>query len=1045
MKRNLFFAFVLLFTMMSSIFAQVSTITGTVTSKEDGASLPGVNVLVKGTHQGTVTDANGKYSIALTKENAVLQFSFIGYLTQEFPVSGTSTIDVVLSMDVLGLEEVVVTGYGTQKKENLTGAVEVVSSETLENRPVANVAQAIQGVVPNLNISNTNLGGEPGATQSWNIRGVGSLTGNDSPYFLVDGVPMSINNVNPEDIESVTVLKDAAASAIYGSRAPYGVVLITTKKGKKNEGVSFTYTNNFAWSKPTIIPKQQNSRDFVDYYNDGFKNAGMAPYFDDEWIQRIEDHQAGLLPEAIVNPDDNTRYLSQANNDWMDIYYNHYAFRQKHDFSLKGGGENTTYYVSAGIYDQGGQLRWGDEYYKRYNITANISSKVTDWLKFDFSTKYTRGDIQNPQAWAGYGYSVMWHQLSRQWPTSALYNEHGDIIDFTTLLFAEGGKIRTLSNDSWTTLAAELEPVKGWVTRATYNFNIYSSTRMDHRKQVFGTRADGTKYSAAYPLTEYRETFGNNIYQMFNVTSSYSRSIGEHNLFLMLGYEQELQQNSGLWGYKKALVTDAVPSISTATGDSYIDDSKSHWATQGVFGRFTYNFKGKYLFEFNARYDGSSRFASGKRHGFFPSGSVGYHLSKEGFWDPISNIINDFKIRASYGSLGNQNVPNYLYVNILPVRTNLSWIMGGSRPVYTLAPGLISPSLTWETSTTTDIGLDAAFLNRRLSLVFDYYDRVTSNMFGPAESLPSVLGTSPPQENNAKLGTKGFEVSLKWADKIGSDLRYNVRFTLANSVSTVLEYSNPTKYLGNWREGEEIGEIWGLTSGGFFQDDSEVDDWADQSLFYKRWQAGDMKYVDTDGDGEITRGDWTEESHGDYSIIGNNSPKYAYGITGGLTWKGLDLNIFLQGVAKRDIMFSRYTNVFWGFRGNMWQNSMYQEHLDYWRPADYEGRLGPNTDAYYPRNYISGEHLKNTQPQTKYLQNGAYMRLKNLQIGYTLKSDWTKKVAIQRARIYFSGENLLTFTKLSKLFDPEALGGGWGSGKIYPLAKLYSLGVNITF
>ena len=1045
MKKKLTIAFLLLFT-IGSIFAQERTISGTVTSKADGASVPGVNVLIQGTMKGTITDADGKYSIIVSEQDAVLQFSFIGYLTQQISTSGQTTIDVGFSEDVLGLEEVVITGYGTQKKENLTGAVEVVTSEVLENRPVANVAQAIQGVVPNLNISNTNLGGEPGATQDWNIRGVGSLTGNDSPYFLVDGVPMSINNVNPEDIESVTVLKDAAASAIYGSRAPYGVVLITTKKGKRNEGVSFTYSNNFSWSKPTIIPKQQNSRDFADYYNDGFKNAGMAPYFNDEWIQRIEDHQAGLIPEAIVNPDDETRYLSQANNDWMDIYYNNWAGRQKHDFSVKGGGENTTYYISAGTYAQDGQLKWGDEYYKRYNITANISSKVTDWLKFDFSTKYTRGDVQHPQAWAGYGYSVMWHQLSRQWPTSPLYNEQGDILDFTSLLFAEGGKIRTMSNDNWTTLAAELEPIKGWVTRATYNFNIYSAKTYDHRKQVYGTRADGTKYSAAFPLTEYRESFANNLYSMFNVTTSYSRSIGEgHNLYLMLGYEQEMQQNSGLWGYKKALVTDEVPSISTATGDSYIDDSKSHWSTQGVFGRFTYNYKSKYLFEFNARYDGSSRFATDKRHGFFPSGSVGYYISKEDFWSPIENVVNDLKIRASFGSLGNQNVPNYLYVDILPVRTNLSWIMGGSRPVYTQAPGLISPTLTWETSSTTDIGLDAAFLNRRLSLSFDYYNRVTSEMFGPAESLPSVLGTSPPKENNAKLGTKGFEVSLKWSDRIGSDLRYNIRFTLANSESTVLEYSNPTKYLGNWREGEVLGEIWGLTSAGYFQSDDEVPGWADQSTYYSRWQAGDMKYVDLDGDDKITWGDWTEESHGDYSVIGNNSPKYAYGITGGLTWKGFDLNIFLQGVAKRDIMFSSGTNVFWGFRGNMWQNSMYQDHLDYWRPADYEGRLGPNTDAYYPRNYISGEHTKNTQPQTKYLQNGAYMRLKNLQIGYTFRGDWTQKAKIQRARIYLSGENLLTFTKLSPLFDPEALGGGWGGGKIYPLAKLYSLGVNLTF
>ena len=369
--------------------------------------------------------------------------------------------------------------------------------------------------------------------------------------------------------------------------------------------------------------------------------------------------------------------------------------------------------------------------------------------------------------------------------------------------------------------------------------------------------------------------------------------------------------------------------------------------------------------------------------------------------------------------------------------------MGNARPVYTRAPGLISPSLTWETSTTLDFGFDAAILNNRLGITFDWYSRTTTDMFGPAEALPSVLGTSPPQENNAELETKGFELILTWKDRISKDLSYNVKLALGDYKSTVVKYNNPTGILSSWYEGQVIGDIWGYETVGFFQTDADVDAHADQSVFHALWTPGDIKYKDQDGDDEITYGANTLDDHGDKIIIGNSRPRYNFGITAGLKYKGFDLRMFWQGIGKKDIMFSTSTNVFWGFRGSMWQNSYYEEHMNYWSPAGSD--FGGGTDAYYPKPYILAEHRKNCQPQTKYIVKGSFVRLKHMEIGYTFPLKLTRKVEIQKARIYFAGENLLTLTSLTKLFDPEATGGGLGGGKIYPLQTVMSMGVNITF
>jgi len=861
---------------------QQKSITGKVTD-ESGLPLPGVTVRVKGTTLGTVTDIDGNYKIALKSNDVTLVFSFIGFTSQEIVTGGKTEVDVVLKESIHDIDEVVVVGYGTQKKINLTGAVETVSSDEISNSPVSNVAQILQGRVANLRISVTNQGGEPGATQNMNIRGIGSIglnnrgrkTTSGKPYVLVDGVPMDINLVNPEDVASITVLKDAASSAIYGARAPYGVILITTKSGKENEKLSISYSNNFVWSSPTIVPKVANSMDAALAMNYSCENSGSAPLYDEETLQRIQDYLDGKIDyettESTARPNRwNHNNKGNANNDWYSIFYKDWATRQKHNLSMRGGSERLSFFVSTGLYDQSGQLRWGDEYYKRNNITANVSSKITDWLRFDFRTKYARTETQMPIR-----KDLIWHDISKKWPSNPLYYPNGEFSATSNVsLLKDGGKNWKAKDDLWMTFGFELEPVEGWKTKFEYSWNhdVYKET--NHTKTIYGTYPDGTKYIRNNPINSFWERMANNDYYILHLISSYEKTLGGHYLKIMGGYEQELAEYARLTGSKKQLVTENVPTISTATGDPDVDDDWSHWATEGVFMRFNYNFKEKYLFEFNARYDGSSKFMNAETQwGFFPSASIGYNISKEAFWSDLENVVNNLKFRASWGSLGDHNVPNYSYIPILPIKTNLSWIMGDERPVYTLAPGLLSNALTWQTSTTMDFGLDAGFLNNRMLFSFDWYNRVTSNMHGPAEAVPSVLGTKPAPANNAEIGTKGFELSLSWNDRIGK-VRYNARFILGDNTTKVLKYPNPTKILSTWYEGQELGEIWGYESAGFFKDKADVDAWVDQTAFYKRWQAGDIKYVDLNGDDEIGWGENTLEDHGDKKIIGNSMPHY---------------------------------------------------------------------------------------------------------------------------------------------------------------------------
>lgn len=1030
-------------------------ISGTI-SNELAEPLHGVTITEEGTGNVAASDAKGSFSITLNGSSNTLVFSFTGFATKTLKLTNAQRLEVILEIASTSLEDIVVVGYGVQKKVNLTGAVDVISEEQIKGRPVVSVTEALQGVSPNLNIATGAFSSEPGGKMNLNIRGIGSLTGDYSPYVLVDGIQMDMNAINTSDIESITILKDAAASAIYGARAAYGVILITTKSGKMNDRIKVEYSNNISFSSPMGLPHISDALTYVTAYDQASINAGLSPNFTPENYERIKQYMAGEIKEETWLMPDGSDWIGNGiwsiagngNNDWMYIYYKDKVMRQKHDVNISGGGKKNSFFVSAGYWDQPGELNYADQYYKRYNVTANIVSKATDWLTFNLNTKYIKDNTQYFNTTEGFDRGTMYHNFYRTNVFRPMYLPNGEFSDISNIPMLQGGKENHYGSNYILSLATTIEPVKNWVTKFQYNYKN-STTRINNNKEtMYGTFPNGDQYVHAYPISSYATTFDNEVYSLFNIVSSYNKTIKGHYFYLMGGYENELNEYNSLWGQKNNILTSSVPSISTATGTFYLDDVKSHWATQGFFGRFNYNYKEKYLLELNARYDGSSKFEKSSRWGFFPSLSAGYNISKEAFWNAVKPYVNNLKIRGSWGSLGNQNVPNYLYLSTIGIGTNSAWITGNERPNYTTTPGLVSANLTWETSTTVNAGIDAAFLGNRLTASFDAYKRTTSKMFGPAEALPLTLGTGVPQTNNATLKTRGFEFAVSWNDRIGNNISYNVRASLANNTSIVTEYNNPTKTLSTWYEGAELGEIWGLKTAGMYQSDEEATHGPDQSLFWPTWGAGDIQYRDMDGDNKITRGSWTADNSGDYTVIGNNNPHYMVGLSAGLNWKGLDFNMFWQGVLKRDYAFNGETDMtFFGFNGHQWWGmNVWKQTEDYWRPANESNFLGANTGAYYPKPYLSQQDYKNKQIQTRYMQSAAYVRLKNVSIGYTIPETISEKIAVSRARIFISGENLLTLTSLSSLIDPEALtNAGWGVGKIHPLRKVYAVGINVTF
>ncbi|MDI3321289.1 SusC/RagA family TonB-linked outer membrane protein [Pinibacter soli] len=1009
-----------------------------------GKPLAFVSVKVKGTTRGTATNADGVFNIDANKGD-ILEFSLIGYVATNVTVGDNTSINITMKPESAGLSEVVVVGYGSQKKVNLTGAVAQVTAKEIEGRPVANVGQALQGVIPNLNVTISN--GSPNTTPSLNVRGGTSFTksGTDfviqtgSPFTLVDNIPMDISQVNPEDIESISLLKDAASSAIYGARAAYGVLLVTTKKGKKTEKPSISYYNDFQWNKPAAIPDLLNAYEIQDALikAQALQNASASTDMITKLaaIKAYMDNPKTASPYIMSVPgNDASSIIWVANQNPYNEAVKASSPMQKHNLSLSGGSEKNTYYASLGYLDQDGIYKLNTDKFKRYNATFNLSSQVTNWFKLDFRTNYYNTTYTQPVNPSGKG--GWWRALSQEpdrnvnmpmhAPANAPNNMGGRYTDNILSFMDYGSLDRQNTENLLLGVSPSIKLAKNWNIKSdiAYTSNSYSEKRIIPELNRIETSWYSTTNVYTSPSSVYKISDHFNQY-LVNVYTDYSYSLKNHNFYALAGLNQEWYKDNYLDATGNSMITPSVPVITQTTGQRTANDAESEWAVRGAFYRFTYNYKGKYLLESNGRYDQTSRFPEDSRSKFFPSVSAGWRVSEEKFASIIKPVVTDLKLRASYGSIGNQNVANYIYVPSYGTTSQVTQLFNGTRPVGITPPGLVDPNITWETASTLDFGVDATLINK-LDMQFDWYNRTTKDILVDGSKYPAVLGTNPPTQNSGELQTKGWELSLKWRDAASNGFRYDVAFGLSNYQTTVTKFNgNPNKLLSTLYAGQKMGEIWGYTTEGIFQSNDEIAKAPSQKQIYSGLlYPGDVRYANLDGDTIVSQGSNTVSDPGDRRIIGNSTPRFQFGLNSNFSWKNFDLNIFFQGVGKREVWVG--DNLFWGaIAGGIGTRQVYS---DSWTPD--------NTDAFYPAYKAASQNI---QVQTRYLQNAAYIRLKNFTLGYSVPMKTIRHIGLQKVRVYAAGYNVWQYSKVPNVFDPEVLSAN------YPMMKSFAFGLQVTF
>lgn len=1010
-----------------------------------GEGVIGASIIVEGTNLRTVTDIDGNFTLTGVKKGASIQISYIGYTTKVVKWNG-APLDVLLEDDKKMLEEVVVVGFGTQKKVNLTGAVSTVDSKTLSARPVNSVVDALQGAVAGMNFSTPNSGGTLNSTKSFNIRGTGTIGAGSSvtPLVLIDGMEGDMNALNPQDIENISVLKDASASSIYGSRAAGGVVLITTKSGKKGKA-TINYNNSFRFDSPLNMPEMMDSYTWAKYMNEASVNSGAGIWFTDDKLEQIKKAQSDpTMQKMFKNGNnrwevwDNTPLLPLGNTDWLKEQFGS-NFSQEHTLSMTGGDDRMQYYLSANYLDRGGLLRHGDDSTQRYAFTGKVSAQLANWLRVTYNTRFTRTDFEMPGDLVN-GTDEFYHNMCRYWPILPTKDPNGNWLPESYIgRLQNGGRAKNQTDRLSQQLSFVATPVKGLTLNAELNYRII--THFNHRdwQTTYGYDCDNNPFVDQNETTSvYEYTYKSNYFNP-NLFAEYSRAFGDHNMKVMGGFQSEWFRQRNVTARQNGIMS-GLPTLNTTTTKPSVGGSYNSWTTAGFFGRINYDFAGRYLFEANLRYDGSSRFLRDNRWNLFPSFSAGWNIAQESFWEPMAKYVNTLKLRASWGQLGNQNTDNWypFYPTIGFSAQGSNWLVNGVKPNTASQPGLVSNTLTWEKSRTWEVGLDWGAFNNRLTGSFGYYQRNTFDMVGPAPELPVILGANPPRVNNLDMTSKGWDLQISWRDIIG-EVSYGASFVLSDNQVVIDKYPNPSKNLGSYYKGAKLGDIWGYTTLGIAQSQEEMDAHlkkVDQSALGSGWTAGDIMYKDLDGDGKINGGEGTANKPGDKRIIGNSTPRYNFGLNLDAAWKGFDIKVFFQGTLKRD--YAAGGPMFWGATGQgKWQALGMKYHSDYWRED--------NKGAYYPR--VSWNGGRNTQTQTRYLQNAAYARLKNITIGYTLPKELTRKVYIENLRFFVSGENLLTITNFTEAGDPELIGAGWGGeiGKTYPLSKTFSCGLSVTF
>jgi len=1089
------FNFLMLVFLMIAIpaFAQNAkkiNVTGKVMD-EQGLPIIGAGVMVEGTTTGVATDINGTYTINVASD-ATLSFQSIGYETVSVPVRGRARIDVTLATDSQLLEETVVVGYGTQKKANLTGAVEMVGEDTFDGRPNANLAQMLQGRVANLNLKFTD--GRPNSSPSFNIRGKTSIGQGGSALVLIDGVEGNASLLNPNDIESVSVLKDAASSAIYGSRAPYGVVLITTKSAKKGTA-TVNYQTNLSFETPTAMPSVvSDGYTWADhFYKSWYNYKGSNPTainktmeFSTAWLEEYRRRAESGDYEILVSDGSigtKGRWLYYPKGvDYYDALYKDFTFTQTHNLSVSGADDKFDYYVSARLYDNNGLFdsTVNPDSYKMYNGRVKVGYQLTPWLKVTSNTSIAYSQYVMPETQSEAGGNIWRNIADEGHPCSPILNPDGSLS--YSGVYSVGDILYGTSNRKYTNRQAE-NTIGAKATffdnrlrlNADFTYRARAYDTHVHRLPTPFSRYEGVTESLAQikGLADYiSETLRAYDYVATNEYMEYEDKFGKHNVKFLLGYNYERQTYRQTYAYNDGLLSPNVDNINLALGldNKTVEGDFSRWRSAGAFFRVNYNFDERYLLEVNGRYDGSSKFPARQRWAFFPSVSAGWRISEEPWFNVDKSIVSNIKLRGSYGSLGNSNVGVYAYDETFDFSDGV--IINGQTVRYTSAPAPIPDSLTWETAQTLDGGLDLSFFNGRLTFTGDIYKRKTLNMYTVGPTLPDVFGASSPKGNYAEMTTRGFEIAVAWENSgtlAGKPFKYGVNATLADYYSVIDKYNNALKSLGDnayntsYYEGMRIGDIWGYVCNGLYQTQAEID--ADEAMAQAAGQAhyngrmqqtesytvypGDMRFEDLNGNGYIDRGANTADDPGDRKVIGNSEPRYIYSFGFDVEWNGIFANAFFQGVGKQDWYPDNESSTFWGMYNRPY-NQMPTWHLNnYWTEE--------NPDAYLPRytGYFAPFYKGRVNANTRYLQDASYIRLKSVQIGYNLPSKLTRKAGLEKVSVFVAGENLWTWSPVYKhtrdvdvtanIYGTDSTLSTTGDGYNFPTMKSISLGVKVTF
>lgn len=1026
----------------------ITEVSGVITDN-NGIPLIGVNIVEKGNNSnGTVTDLDGKYNITVA-DDATLVFSYTGFSTQEIAVEGRSMIDLEL-IEGNTLDEVVVVGYGSQKKVNLTGAVTAIDGKVLEARPIANVGEGLQGVIPNLNVDIRN--GDPAAAIDFNIRGFESINGGN-PLILVDGVPMDLNKINPNDIATISVLKDASAAAVYGARAAFGVVLVTTKSGKSGK-MQLSFGAEYAGSTPIM---------FIDPVTDPYayvQARDLATYrtngvgFDQDYLDGTKRYSENPTEEnawGVFNG--NLRFYGF--NNYQDQIITNVAPQNKYDMSISGGNDISSYYVSFGYLNKDGYLKNKEknENFKRYNALIKGQAKVKPWLTLDSRALITNEQSNKPHF---YNWDVNINTTARVNPLNPItfpdldsYLTPGDRGDYEQYIgmhfqsvnflpyLEQGGRDTWTRNDIILTQGATLTPIKNFNIRSEFSANLTFRDLQQVRSKVDvleNSDLNALVIGNGFSATDYINNQTNSDqYYVVNTTADYTiDQFGDHFFKALIGFNQEWGQRQFIRSRAFSLITPQITDLNATTGNQETYGGKDDVSLRGVFYRLNYNYKGKYLLEANGRYDGSSRFPTDDRFGFFPSFSAGWRISEENFMAFADGWLDNLKLRASYGTLGNQLLGNNFYPAIptLGSATSPYMFQGGARAPYVSAAGLVSPTLTWESVTSQNLGLDFSIFNNSIDVSADIYTRDTRNML-TGVSYPDILGTAGPDANAADLRTSGWELSATYRKRVNKNLNYGITLALADSRSVITKYDNPTGAIDEYYEGYTIGERWGFVTQGIFQTEEEVASAADQSEIGANWRPGDIRYMDLNGDGVISRGSGTLEDPGDLQVIATEAPRYNFGLNNNVGYKNFNLTFFFQGVMQYQ---------YWPPNGNWVAFYPFNAgHVENYYLTDTWSE--DNRDAYFAAPHISTNTKQNIQPQSRYVQNGAYIRLKNLTLNYQVPASVSGRAGISNASVYFAGANMWEYTTMRKPLDPEVRPT---LTQEYYKQRSYSVGLRVT-